>query len=413
MRSIIYLFIAIVSVCLGIAAYFLVAFTPIEAGLLGLSIALACLLAFEVGTRRREIARLDQEISDLSRLHAREAASNQDLWVRVDKITDLDLGNRTEVIEADMSVLGTVVRQVAEATADMEERLARQDQMPETYVEENEAAQRPETFRPEPVIPPEMVRQAVEEGRLVFHLQPIVTLPQRRTECYDLVPRLVLEDGEWADMPDFLPRRGETQLVCRIERLIMQAAIAIVRRATTREQPMTLLVPLTRASLTDRDARAELVAALDANRIVAQNIVFAIDHQQFVEIEPDERDALDALVAKGAHLCIDHAYSLRLEIPALAGIGVRFVKVPARTFINDPGALTDFHTGDVAAYLERGGISLIARDIVSEDQILALLDDGVPLAQGDHIAPPAPTETDIGDGEGDPASSETVHQLRR
>ena len=55
-----------------------------------------------------------------------------------------------------------------------------------------------EDWLPEPVIPIEMLRQALEEDRLVSHIAPIVQLPQRRTHGYDLVPRLLLEDAELA-----------------------------------------------------------------------------------------------------------------------------------------------------------------------------------------------------------------------
>ena len=44
---------------------------------------------------------------------------------------------------------------------------------------------------PEPVIPLETLRQALGDDRLVFHMQPIITLPQRRTHGYDIVPRLI------------------------------------------------------------------------------------------------------------------------------------------------------------------------------------------------------------------------------
>ena len=71
------------------------------------------------------------------------------------------------------------------------------------------------------MIPLELLRQAVTDNRLVFHIEPIVTLPQRRPFGYDLVPRLVMEDGGFADRPDFMPRLGRTRtpgspLRCRI-----------------------------------------------------------------------------------------------------------------------------------------------------------------------------------------------------
>src|SRR5690606_15530579 len=121
-----------------------------------------------------------------------------------------------------ISVLGTVIRQVAEAVADIEEKVVR----PATYQREPEVGTRPDTFmrsdtmppvEPGPSIPVEMLRQALDERRLAFYIQPIVQLPQRRAVAYDLVPRLMMEDGDMATAADFMPRRGGLDLVARIE----------------------------------------------------------------------------------------------------------------------------------------------------------------------------------------------------
>ena len=110
-------------------------------------------------------------------------------------------------------MLGTVVRQVTETVADLEERrrIGDEERTPAPSAEPD-----PDSM-PEPVIPLEMLRQAVEDKRVVFHIEPIVTLPQRKPHSYDLVPRLVLEDGEFADRPDFMPRHGGEDIVARLE----------------------------------------------------------------------------------------------------------------------------------------------------------------------------------------------------
>lgn len=390
-RSLVYLFMAIVSLSAGAMVYFGLALTPIEAGLVALVVALACWLGLEMMLRGRAETRLEKAIEDLSRLHARDAATNQELSDKLDDLLGRDIVARIDVLEADLSVLGTVVRETAETMAALEARMAAaRRSLPEPEPETKPAP----AAEPSPVIPPEMVAQAIEENRLVFHMQPIITLPQRRTHGYDLVPRLMLEDGELADPPDFMPR-GHDRLVVRIERRLLETAVEIVRRARADQEPVTLFVPLTGASLADEIAREQMLSVLEANRAVCPLLVFSIEDEAYRTLADSQRDGLEAIARKGAALCLDRATSLRREFPELARLGVKYVKVPADKFLTAPHTLTDFHPSDVAAFLARSEISLVARDVSDEDQILSLLDDGVGFAEGDHIAPPSPVRADL------------------
>lgn len=395
MRSLVYLFMAIVSLSAGATVYFGLAFTPIEAGLVALVAALACWLGLEMMLRGRAEARLEEAIEDLSRLHARDAAANQELSEKLDGLLGRDVVARLDVLEADLSVLGTVVRETAETMAALEARMtAARASIAESRPEPAPEVPPAPAGEPSPVIPPEMVAQAIEENRLVFHMRPIITLPQRRTHGYDLVPRLMLEDGELADPPDFMPR-GHDGLVVRIERMLLETAVEIVRRARTDKDPVTLFVPLTGASLEDEFAREQVLSVLEANRAICSLLAFSIDDAAYRGLASSERDALEAIAHKGAALCLDHATSLRREFPELARQGVKYVKVPADKFLTAPQTLTDFHPSDVAAFLARSEISLVARDVSDENQILSLLDDGVGFAEGDHIAPPSPVRSDL------------------
>lgn len=393
MQGLVYIFIALAGFAIGFAAYFGFTFTPIEAALAALVFGCVAVVALERTLRRRAENRLEKAIEDLSRLLSTDAQAGAVLSQRVNALVEQNSNGRLETIEADISVLGTVVRQVAEAVAEMDEQRKTESAGP-TIVE---AQVRPEPVEtvPEPVIPLEMLKQAMADNRLVHHIQPVVLLPQRRPQSYDLLPRLLLEDGELADAPDFMPRRGGENIVRRIERLALDEAITIVRRARTGGQPIMVNVPLGRATLGDIPAVDQLVMALDANRAVAQSIVFTLQEADWSSLTPGERSALNAIVKKGVSLAILNARTLRFDYAALAGDGVRSVRIDAARFIDDPQAFTDFHPSDIAAYLKRFDIDLVATGIRNEQQIISFLEDGILLVQGAHIAGPGPIRPDL------------------
>ncbi|MDB5622430.1 MAG: hypothetical protein JWR39_993, partial [Devosia sp.] len=190
MQALVYIFIALSAAAIGVAAYFGLAFTPAQALLSALVFGCIAVIAQERRLRDRAERRLERAIEDLSRLLATDAQAGAVLGQRINAMADLNAGPRLGAVEADISVLGTVIRQVAEAVADLEERAARPVPQP-TPAPARAAAMPVQALPPqEATIPLETVRRALAEGRLIFHAQPIVTLPQRRPTGFDLVPRL-------------------------------------------------------------------------------------------------------------------------------------------------------------------------------------------------------------------------------
>ena len=413
MQSLVYSCIVLAGLAIGALAYFGLTFSPIEAFLTGLGFIAIAVAAVERTLRHRSEARLERGIEEMSRLLSTYAQAGIALGQRIDALADDDAGRRLDVIEADISVLGTVVRQVAEAVADLEEARKREVTKPadaSAKAGEGVARGAPEpparvaaVPAPEgPVIPLETLKQAIEEERLVFHLQPILTLPLRKTHGYDLVPRLALEEGEFADPPDFMPKRGGEAVVRRIERLALEEALTIARRARAGAEPVFLHVGIGRATLADAVAIEKHVALLEKGQAVASSFRLLIAEPVWGALPLSERAALAAFTGKGVKLALADCRSLRLDFSALAGEGVSAVRVDAAPFLEAPERFTDFHSADVAPYVQRFGIELVVSGITEEEQVLMLVEDGVGLAQGPHIGLPAPAPAALAGDRGRP-----------
>jgi cyclic-di-GMP phosphodiesterase TipF (flagellum assembly factor) len=403
-QALVYSLIALSAAGLGALAYFGLTFTPANAILVAVVFACACVVLMERILRQRAENRLERAIEDLSRLLATDAQAGAVLGQRINAIADLNAGQRLETVEADISVLGTVIRQVAEAVAEVEDKVAK-------AASSRSSAERadarmisappppppaavivPET---EPVIPLETLRQALDENRLVHHLQPVVRLPQRRAVAYDLVPRLTLEDGELAEAADFMPRRGGRDIVRLIEGTALVEAVAIARRSRTGGQPAMLHIPLSRATLGDEAAAEQLLVTLDANRAIAGALTFRVPERDWLSLTTQERAVVEQMVRKGSGFSIDGMNSLRVDVADMAALGVRSLRVDAGRFIAAPESFTDFHMTDIANYLARFEVSLMATGIANERQIVELLDADIVLVQGDYLAAPGPVRPDL------------------
>ena len=394
MQGVVYIF--IVLACLGIAAaaYFGLTFSPIEAFVTAVAFGAVAVMLLERSLRRRAETRLERAIEDLSRLLSTDAQAGAVLSQRINALADTNAGSRLEAIEADISVLGTVIRQVAEAVADLEEAGRADGSLPAVPAAPSPEVVDEDSF-PDTVIPIEMLKEALADNRLVCHIEPVVALPQRRPYGYDLVPRLVLEDGELAEPPDFLPRRGHADVVQRIEALVLEEAIVIARRSRTNGQPIRLFVPLTRATVGDPDAVAQLLATLEANRAVAEALIFTVAFAEWRIMAPAERSTLSRIGLMGVGFSLAGAATLRLDFGELEGIGFTSVRFDATRFLRDPGEFTDFHTADIAAYGRRFHLDLIVTGVIDEQQLLSFFEDGIVLVQGPHVGGPGPVRPDL------------------
>lgn len=393
-QGMVYVFIGLMGVGVGAAAYYLLAFTPIESGVLTLLVALAGIIVHERNQRLRFEARVHKAIDDLGTLLSTDAKAGQVLSRRVNALEDI--APRVDVIEADMSVLGTVIRQVAEAVSELESQTA---QPPAQLT----PAPEPQPSRRFPTIPLDTVRKALDNGRLLVHAQAIVTLPQRRTHAYMLIPRLALDGGRLVDPPEYMPvPNAEGRIVIRrIERVLAEEGVKIVRRARLLGEQIRLLIDISAATLSDRSTIDQLIAVLGDNRAVAPDLCFALTYEDWSELEKPERDMLARLVQQGIGLAIRDLTTLRLDFNDLVGFGVRYLMVDGETFLRAPSRLTDFHSSDIGDYIRRFGATLVMTGLETEQQVLALLDDDIKMAQGRVLAAPGPLRADLTDDDND------------
>ncbi|SFZ86151.1 cyclic-di-GMP phosphodiesterase, flagellum assembly factor TipF [Devosia enhydra] len=393
MQGLVYIFIALAALGLGVLAYFGLTFTPIEAFVTALSCGTLFTLILERMLRRRAEARIERGIEELSRLLSTDAQAGSVLSQRVNALVDVDAGQRLEAAEADISVLGNVVRQVAEAVAELEQDRARRASGVTAPV-----ALPPEPARParvEPIVAPQELRRAIAGGSLVFQSAPVMLLPMRRPFAHDLLARLVQPEGRLLEPHDFMPRLGYEDIHRRIDAMMLDEAVVIARRVRMAGQSTLIGTHVSRATLHDAAAMENLVAVIDANRAIAEMILLRIAEPDFRALPTNRRAALATIARKGATLSLTGATSLRLDFPELSALGVRSVRIDAARFVTAPEQLSDFHAPDIVAFTRRYGIEILATDVVTEQQVLSLFEDGVLLAMGPHLGRPEPVRTDL------------------
>jgi cyclic-di-GMP phosphodiesterase TipF (flagellum assembly factor) len=238
------------------------------------------------------------------------------------------------------------------------------------------------------------IRNAIEANRIDLHLQPIVTLPQRKVGFYEAMSRLRTQSGDVVLAAEFISQAEAGGLMPKIDNLVVFRCVQVLRRLLLKNREVGVFCNLSVATLTDAVVFPQLLEFLDANRAIAPSLVLEFTQSGLRGAGPIETESLAALRQCGFHFSMDNVTDLRLEPRELAGRGFRFVKLRANLILNRAGLTTDIHPGDLPDLLSRFGIDLIAEKIENEGSVVDLLDYDVKFGQGFLFSPPRPVRAE-------------------
>jgi len=262
----------------------------------------------------------------------------------------------------------------------------------------DEAAQAdmPEAPDPREAARRKAIIAAFRADRLELHLQPVVTLPQRKTRFYEALARLRLEEETLLEPVDFLSVLEEAGLAPELDGKIAARAAAVARHLINRGSDAFVTCNLSPASVRTPGFLRALGRILEAYPDVLGQFAFEIAQRSWRTLDAETAGALDSLRARGAFFVLDRAEDLRLDPLTLADRGVAYAKLPATMLLDPkPSHGLDFQPADLAAVMARAGIRLVAEKVEQESWTPDLIDLEIPLAQGFALAMPRAVRADI------------------
>jgi cyclic-di-GMP phosphodiesterase TipF (flagellum assembly factor) len=243
-----------------------------------------------------------------------------------------------------------------------------------------------------------VLRKAVAADEIEIHLQPVVTLPQRKLRYYEALARVKSDDGELVAAGEVLSDPEAAALMPKIDYLAAVRSVQIVRRLLLQKREIGLFCNLAAATLAD-PGFGRFLELMDANRAIAAALVFEFAQSAVRAMGTIEHASLAALAERGFRFSMDNLTDLRVNARELNERGFRFVKVPAPLLFNRLGAVAaDIRPADFSESLGRFGIDLIADRIEHENTVIDLLDYDVRFGQGVLFSPPRPLRAGALDG---------------
>ncbi len=335
-------------------------------------------------------------------------------------------------LTAEVGLLGDLIHQVATTLADHDEKLTR---LPSGAA----LAVSPSTTSPAPEVhlDPEAVRRehaeklaaeraavaraareeaqaeraaligaALSDGRVEVQLQPIVSLPQRRTRGYEALPGLRLDENTLLMPHEFLEVVEERGLGQTLDALVLTRALAIARHLASKDGDVFITCNFSAATWGSSRALAALTRILERYRDHIGRLVIEMPQAVFRALDPTSLGLLGAMSANGVRFALDQVADLRLDPRSLFDRGVRFVKIRAALLeAHAEGRVTsDIAAGDLAAMLTRASITLVAEAVEDNPAAADMIELGVAMGQGNAFSPPRPVKPEVF-AEREPAAS--------
>ena len=227
------------------------------------------------------------------------------------------------------------------------------------------------------------VRDALRHGNLDLHLQPIVTLPQRKPKHFDCTVRIASDRGDILTPAQYAPVLRDNKLTQAADDMLLFRTVQLAAKARTAEPGSYSFCRVPVGCLSDRSFFDDFLSYLRDSDDLVSCIVFEVREADLLDLDDATADVLGSLVDLGFHLCIDGLRNFDVDAVQLAEGGVRFMKMEAAALM--PAIADEGQAGRLQrlkSSLDAAGIDLIVADIASEQLLVELLDFDIEFGQG-------------------------------
>jgi cyclic-di-GMP phosphodiesterase TipF (flagellum assembly factor) len=383
-------------------------------GALGLAFALHGLIAR--GLDRAQLAGEIAAVREANLLLVRQIEAIQGSIGELGRDSGGEAARRSEALTGEVRMLEALVQRMSET---LDQRLAQLQSGPAAGaipVLQHERRRRQQTS-----VLLEEVREALAANRVDLYLQPVVSLPQRRTVFYESFSRLRDESGRMMMPAEYLPAAEPEGLVSAIDNLLLFRCVQIVRRLAKQDRKVAIFCNISLASLADEVFFPQFLEFLGENRDVAGGLIFELGQAAYEARGSVEARNMAKLADLGFRFSLDKVTDLSLDFADLARADVKFVKISAQVLLEQlletDGHLTlrshkDIEATDYAALAQRYGVEVIAEKIESERQVVDILDLNLGYGQGHLFGEPRAIREQVL-AESDPPAEFIRSALRR
>ena len=237
----------------------------------------------------------------------------------------------------------------------------------------------------------DVIRDALDEERLVLQAQPIMDLASGDIRQYEMLLRMRDPHGELISPAAFLPVAERYDLIGAIDKWVVKRAIQMLGEELARKNHLTFEVNISGRSTGDPELLELIESELAASNVAPEQVIFEITETTAVGNIPRAQEFAAHLNQLGCRFALDDFGAAFASFYYLKHLPFDYLKIDGefvRTCLDDR---TDQLVIQAVVDIARGLGKRTVAEMVGDQPTLDLLATlGVDHAQGYHIGKPAP-----------------------
>lgn len=235
----------------------------------------------------------------------------------------------------------------------------------------------------------DFLHDALRRDDLVFTLQPIVTLPQRKERFFEVFSRVPLPSGELLEPQRFIGVAERAGLVSSIDNLLLFRCMQLARDTLRRNSDTGFFLNISPATLRDRRFLQQLSGYLEDHPELGPKLVLELGQLDWEFADDAMLAGADILRRRGLRFSMDRLTELPNAGRDMARHGLSFVKADAALLLEKSADTSYRRVNGWVENLTRMGIDVIASRIEDEATLRELLDMRPAFGQGHLFGMPA------------------------
>jgi diguanylate cyclase (GGDEF)-like protein/PAS domain S-box-containing protein len=226
---------------------------------------------------------------------------------------------------------------------------------------------------------------AIEKGSFTLAYQPVINLHAEPAEFFEVLVRLVGEDGHLVAAGEFIQAAEQCGLASAIDRWVIKHSIEALAALHQEGRRATFFINLSRATLKDPDLLPSVIRWLREANAKPECLVFETDEPELLA-EPAAATFIKAARKIGAHFCIDNFGKNLGATEHLRDLPVEYLKIDGGLIRNlsvDPVSQTTLRAVlEVAKALD---MKTIAKSVEKAENLAVLWNVGIDYVQGHYF----------------------------
>ena len=252
------------------------------------------------------------------------------------------------------------------------------------------------------------VQQALREDRFTLHCQPVIPVPERGGPAhYEMLVRMLDENGEILSPALFLPAAERYQLMPMIDRWVIRQSLQSLDAVwdPIGDSGAVFCINLSGQSLTNNGFQSFVSDEIARSSVAAQQLCFEITETAAISNIDEATGFMEALQDVGCRFALDDFGAGLSSFGYLKMLPVDYLKIDG-SFVREV-TTDDVSRSMVEAICQIGrtmNLAMIAEYVGDAETVNLLRRAGVDYVQGFHIGKPKPLEEILTELQGAAAS---------